>query len=71
MRFATDERLVARAKRGDRRAFEEIFERYHQDLYRFCLTLVGSRQDAEDRRGWKSTTLSSGVPFNPSAGSAG
>jgi RNA polymerase sigma factor (sigma-70 family) len=48
MRFATDERLVARAKRGDRRAFEAIFERYHQDLYRFCLTLVGSRQDAED-----------------------
>ncbi|HEX3243192.1 MAG TPA: sigma-70 family RNA polymerase sigma factor [Solirubrobacterales bacterium] len=48
MRFTADERLVRRAKRGDRRAFEAIFERYHQDLYRFCLTLVGSRQDAED-----------------------
>ncbi len=43
-----DERLVRRAKKGDRRAFEAIFERYHQDLYRFCLTMVGERQDAED-----------------------
>lgn len=47
-RLQSDERLVRRAKRGDRRAFEAIFERYHQDLYRFCLMLVGSRQDAED-----------------------
>jgi RNA polymerase sigma factor (sigma-70 family) len=48
MRRSSDERLVRRAKKGDRRAFEAIFERYHQDLYRFCLTMVGDRQDAED-----------------------
>ncbi|HEY7255573.1 MAG TPA: sigma-70 family RNA polymerase sigma factor [Solirubrobacterales bacterium] len=46
--MTSDERLARRAQRGDRRAFEAIFERYHQELYRFCLTLVGSRQDAED-----------------------
>ena len=44
----SDERLVKRAKKGDRRAIEAIYERYHQDLYRFCLSLVGNRQDAED-----------------------
>jgi RNA polymerase sigma factor (sigma-70 family) len=44
----SDERLVRRAKKGDRRAFEAIFERYHRDLYRFCLMLLGSRQDAEE-----------------------
>ncbi len=44
----SDERLVRRAKKGDRSAFEAIFERYHQDLYRFCLMLVGTQQDAED-----------------------
>ncbi len=47
-RLQSDERLVRRAKTGDRQAFEAIFDRYHQDIYRFCLTLVGSRQDAED-----------------------
>ena len=47
-RLQSDERLVRRAKKGDQRAFEAIFERYHQDLYRFCLMLVGSPQDAED-----------------------
>jgi RNA polymerase sigma factor (sigma-70 family) len=47
-KLQSDERLVRRAKKGERRAFEAIFERYHQDIYRFCLTLVGSRQDAED-----------------------
>jgi RNA polymerase sigma factor (sigma-70 family) len=44
----SDERLVKRAKKGDRRAIEAIYERYHQDLYRFCLMLVGNRHDAED-----------------------
>jgi RNA polymerase sigma factor (sigma-70 family) len=44
----SDERLVRRAKKGDRQAFEAIFTRYHQNLYRFCLVLVGNQQDAED-----------------------
>ncbi len=41
-------RLSRRAKRGDRGAFEEIFRRHHQELYRYCLAIVGDRHDAED-----------------------
>jgi len=43
-----DERLARRAAAGDRGAFEAIFRRYHQDLYRFCLATVGDPQDAQD-----------------------
>ncbi|HWM64335.1 MAG TPA: sigma-70 family RNA polymerase sigma factor [Solirubrobacterales bacterium] len=43
-----DERLARRAAAGDRRAFETIFRRYHQDLYRFCLATVGNPEDAQD-----------------------
>ncbi|MEX2448383.1 MAG: sigma-70 family RNA polymerase sigma factor [Solirubrobacterales bacterium] len=47
-RLLSDDRLTRRAARGDRGAFEEIYRRYQQDLYRFCLALVGSPQDAQD-----------------------
>jgi RNA polymerase sigma factor (sigma-70 family) len=47
-RLLPDDLLVGRATKGDRRAFEEIFQRYHQDLYRFCLAMVGNPQDAQD-----------------------
>jgi RNA polymerase sigma factor (sigma-70 family) len=43
-----DERLARRAAAGDAAAFEEIFRRYHQDLYRYCLATVGNPQDAQD-----------------------
>ncbi len=33
---------------GDQRAFAAIYRRYHQDLYRFCLAIVGNSQDAQD-----------------------
>jgi RNA polymerase sigma factor (sigma-70 family) len=46
--MSSEERLALRAARGDRRAFEEIYERYHQDLYRFCLAMLGNPQDAQD-----------------------
>lgn len=46
--MSSDERLVKRATRGDSRAFEAIYQRYHQELYRFCLAMVGSPQDAQD-----------------------
>jgi RNA polymerase sigma factor (sigma-70 family) len=45
---SSDERLAARAAKGEQRAFEQIYERYHQDLYRFCLAMVGNPQDAQD-----------------------
>ncbi len=46
--MSSEERLALRAAQGDRRAFEEIYERYHQDLYRFCLAMLGNAQDAQD-----------------------
>jgi RNA polymerase sigma factor (sigma-70 family) len=47
-RLLSDDRLARRATKGDRHAFEAIYERYHRDLYRFCLALVGNPQDAQD-----------------------
>lgn len=44
----SDDRLAQRATKGDRRAFAAIFRRYHQSLYRFCLAIVGSSEDAQD-----------------------
>jgi RNA polymerase sigma factor (sigma-70 family) len=44
----SDERLALRRAQGDRRAFEAIYRRYHQDLYRFCLAMLGSPHDAQD-----------------------
>lgn len=46
--MSSDERLVKRAAKGDSRAFEAIYQRYQQELYRFCLAMVGDRQDAQD-----------------------
>jgi RNA polymerase sigma factor (sigma-70 family) len=46
--MSSDDRLALRAARGDRRAFAAIYERYHQDLYRFCLAMVGNPHDAKD-----------------------
>ena len=43
-----DARLARRAAAGDERAFAAIYRRYHQDLYRYCLALLGDREDAED-----------------------
>lgn len=33
---------------GDRRAFAAIYDRYSQSLYRFCLSIVGNVEDAQD-----------------------
>lgn len=43
-----DRHLVRLAARGEQRAFAAIFRRYHQDLYRYCLAVVGDPQDAQD-----------------------
>jgi RNA polymerase sigma factor (sigma-70 family) len=48
LRLGSDERLARRAAEGDAAAFESIYQRYHQDLYRFCLALVGRPEDAQD-----------------------
>jgi RNA polymerase sigma factor (sigma-70 family) len=43
-----DRRLARRAARGDQDAFAAIFQRYQQDLYRYCVAILGDRQDAQD-----------------------
>jgi RNA polymerase sigma factor (sigma-70 family) len=44
----SDRRLANRASRGDRRAIAAIFERYRQELYGFCLGILGEPEDAQD-----------------------
>ncbi|HYC81265.1 MAG TPA: RNA polymerase sigma factor, partial [Solirubrobacterales bacterium] len=44
----SDARLTRRAVRGSSRAFEAIFRRYHQELYRYCAAIVGNSADAQD-----------------------
>ncbi|HEX6229644.1 MAG TPA: sigma-70 family RNA polymerase sigma factor [Solirubrobacterales bacterium] len=47
-RLLSDDRLARRAAEGETRAFEEIYDRYAQRLYRFCLAMLGNPQDAQD-----------------------
>jgi RNA polymerase sigma factor (sigma-70 family) len=44
----SDARLVRLAQRGDQRAFEAIFERYHQELYRYCRAILRDPDEAQD-----------------------
>jgi RNA polymerase sigma factor (sigma-70 family) len=44
----SDARLARQATDGDQRAFSAIYRRYHQDLYRFCLSILGRPDDAQD-----------------------
>ena len=45
---SSSKRLAARAAAGDERAFTLIFERHHQELYRYCLAILRRPADAED-----------------------
>ncbi|MEM8607276.1 MAG: RNA polymerase sigma factor [Myxococcota bacterium] len=40
--------LVARAKAGDRRAFDELVRKYRDRVYSLALTLTGQASDADD-----------------------
>jgi RNA polymerase sigma-70 factor (ECF subfamily) len=44
----TDERLLARAGRGDEAAFLALYERYRDSVFRFAYRLLGSTELAED-----------------------
>src|SRR3954468_3828354 len=48
LRLMSDERLARLAAGGDRAAFGVVFDRYHQDLYRYCLSLLRNPEDAAD-----------------------
>jgi RNA polymerase sigma-70 factor (ECF subfamily) len=41
-------RLVKRARKGDAKAFGEIYDRYHEQIYVYVLHQVGTPADAED-----------------------
>ena len=40
--------LVARAKQGNREAFDVLVERYTPQVYNITLRITGSREEAED-----------------------
>lgn len=44
----SDAALVVAAKAGDATAFGELYERYRDAIYRFCLARTGTAHDAED-----------------------
>jgi RNA polymerase sigma factor (sigma-70 family) len=48
LRVLGDDRLFRLAAAGDSRAFEVIYERHHQALYRYCRSIVGNSEDAAD-----------------------
>ncbi len=43
-----DARLAKLAAAGDERAFAAIYDRYHQELYRYCFAILGEAHDAQD-----------------------
>ncbi|WP_139492049.1 RNA polymerase sigma factor SigW [Brevibacillus dissolubilis] len=43
-----EKRLVQRAKRGDREAFEELVEMYKDKIYSLAYRMVRNREEAED-----------------------
>src|SRR5215210_14608 len=48
LRLAPESRLARLATEGDTRAFEAIFERYHQELYRYCRAILSNPDEAQD-----------------------
>lgn len=44
----SDELLARQAARGSERAFTALYQRYHQQLYRYCRSIVRHDADAQD-----------------------
>ena len=47
-RCSSDERLARLVSRGSERAFAMLYQRHHQALYRYCLSIVRDEDDAQD-----------------------
>ena len=47
-RGRTDDALVRGAATGDESSFAEIYERYHQPVYRYCVSILRDSEDARD-----------------------
>jgi RNA polymerase sigma factor (sigma-70 family) len=48
LRLVNDERLARLVGQGREDAFAELYGRYHQRLFRYCRSIVGSDTDAQD-----------------------
>ena len=57
-----DAQLVARARSGERAAFEELVRRHADRLYAVVLGVCGDRQNAEERRTSPPTSTTTCVP---------
>jgi RNA polymerase sigma factor (sigma-70 family) len=48
LRMLRDEKLAAMVAEGNDDAFATLYRRHHQDVYRYCLSLLRSEADARD-----------------------
>lgn len=48
MKFVNEQIILYRIARGDTNSFAEIFDRYHEKIYRFVYLKLPRSQDAED-----------------------
>ena len=48
MKPFNEQQIVRRFREGDAEAFGELFDRYHQGIYRYILLRIGSAEEAED-----------------------
>jgi RNA polymerase sigma factor (sigma-70 family) len=48
LHLGSDERLARQAGAGSSRAFASLYEKHHQQLYRYCRSLVRNDADAQD-----------------------
>lgn len=48
LRLASDDRLVALIRTGNRAAFEAAYNRHHRSILSFCRHMLGSQEEAED-----------------------
>jgi len=44
----SDDEVIAEIKSGNKKAFDELYERYYKYVFRTCLKKLGNVQDAED-----------------------
>ena len=48
LRLASDDRLIALIRVGNRAAFEAAYDRHHRSILSFCRHVLGSTEEAED-----------------------
>ena len=48
LKAVSDERLIAKLRAGDSRAFEAIYDRYERPIRSFCRHMLGQPEDADD-----------------------